>query len=78
VEELVLGGEGPLDPLVRALHRLRVVGQTLIVPDVFVQGVPIVSCVGSRHTKNTLLSNQQRKCIFNDNTGACESVVLMM
>ena len=54
MEELVLVGEGPLDSLVLVVHGVRVVGQTLIVADVLIQGIPIVSC--RVHKQNTFPS----------------------
>lgn len=45
MKELVLMRERPLGPLMLAVHKLCVIGQTFIVTDVLVQRISVVSCM---------------------------------
>lgn len=48
MEELLLVRKCPFDPLVLGVHNLRVVGQALVVTDIFVERISVVSCAERR------------------------------
>lgn len=48
MEELLFVRKCPFDPLVLGVHKLRVVGQALVVTDISVERIFVVSCVERR------------------------------
>lgn len=68
MEELLLVRKCPFDPLVLGVHKLRVVGQALVVTDVSVEGVSVVSCAEGR-AETPVISGKQTSEKLQTNTG---------
>lgn len=58
MEELLFVRKCPFDPLVLGVHKLRVVGQALVVTDVSVERISVVSCV-ERRAETPVISEKQ-------------------
>lgn len=68
MEELLLVRKCPFDPLVLGVHKLRVVGQALVVTNVSVERISVVSCA-ERRGETPVISDTQTSERLQTNTG---------